>query len=208
MDDIKNTLSSNYKKQTREVPKYQVCRVFGVTIKAHCLKVNPSGFTVSYLEISIWNTQFSLWPCHSLPLVWLTAANLHQFETVWIWDSRRWCTVTEITETKGLKCFCWQVKLKLDQQTSLILGGTSSTCHLKDWTRHEEKKNKLAVQRIQSAKTISVLRLTHWNSDTYDLCCAFPLLRLQWSLLSFPAFFFGIFYVFLSPSPGKDDMFA
>lgn len=80
--------------------------VFGVTIQAHCLKVNPSGFTVSYLENSIWNTPFSIWPCHSHPLVWLTAANLHQFVTVWIRQQKAMSTVNEVSKTKRLKCFC------------------------------------------------------------------------------------------------------
>lgn len=111
--------------------------VFGVTIKARCLKINPSGFTVSYLKSAIWNTPFSLWPCLH-PLEWITAANLHQFQTEQ--EGKRLTTAdNDVSETKGLAMInCWVVFFTVD---CLIPDAASFTCKLKVWKRCGRQKN-------------------------------------------------------------------
>lgn len=77
-------------KQTREVPKYQICTVLWVSIKANKTLVsgNLQGKSLRFYRFLSGELHLEL---HVLPLTlsspsmtWLTAANLHQFETVWI----------------------------------------------------------------------------------------------------------------------------
>lgn len=197
--------------------------VFGVTIKAHCLKVNPSGFTVSYLESFIWNTPFSIWPCHSHPLVWLTDANLHQFETVWIRQQKAMSTVNEVSETKGLKCFCWQVKLKLDRQGErppLCWMAHLSPASLRSEQDMEKRKTNWLSKRSQVPRQFEIeaghvgrviLMIFTVLFFLYLLCFSFslPLFAAYLRLFFFLLIFMSLKKKkFLIPSAGKDDLFG